>query len=104
LEAKKRELEAGEKARMRELGRELDKIWALEEIKVRQRSRDRMILEGDRNTGYFHAMANHRNKKKRGLRVLGDLMVWCMIIRGSSRLLLISKRICLNGKEEVNIL
>jgi hypothetical protein len=43
----------------------LDKIWALEEIRARQRARDRIILEGDRNTAYFHAIANHRNRKKK---------------------------------------
>ena len=42
----------------------MDKIWALEEIEARQRSRDRNILEGDRNTAYFHAVANYRNGKK----------------------------------------
>jgi hypothetical protein len=26
---------------------------------------DRDILEGDRNTNYFHAIANHRAKKKK---------------------------------------
>ena len=44
---------------------QLEKIWALEEIKSRQRSRDRNILEGGKNTAYFQAMANYRSRKKR---------------------------------------
>jgi hypothetical protein len=43
----------------------LDKLWALDEIKARQRSRDRIILEGDRNTSYFHVIVILRFRKKR---------------------------------------
>jgi hypothetical protein len=54
-----------EKERMKEIAKKLKHIWALEEIKARKRSRDRDILEGDRNTTYFQAIANQRCKRNR---------------------------------------
>lgn len=63
--AEVRSLSPEESGELRNIEYQLEQIWALEEIKSRQRSRDRDLLEGDRNTTYFQAIANHRSRKKR---------------------------------------
>jgi hypothetical protein len=70
-------LDSSEKNRKNHLARELEKVWRLEEIRAKQRSRYKNILEGDRNTTYFHAVASQRCRRKELMHLKG-LMGWCM--------------------------
>jgi hypothetical protein len=57
------ELSVEEQIRMKEIYAEMHNLWLKEEVKAKQRFRDRDIKEGDMNTAYFHTVANQIRRK-----------------------------------------
>jgi hypothetical protein len=62
--AEKRNLTLEENTRSKDLKAQVDKIWKMEEIKARQRAREKDIKKGDKNTTYFYSKASQRRRKK----------------------------------------
>jgi hypothetical protein len=58
--AENHDLSKQERADRKFMFEELDSMGGLEEIKAKQRTMDRDIIEGERNTTYFSVVANQR--------------------------------------------
>jgi hypothetical protein len=63
LLSERRPLSESENDRKKEISLKLEQIWRIEEIKARQRSRERDIKEGVKNRAYCFAKANQRRRK-----------------------------------------
>lgn len=56
------QLVEAEKERMNHIQLELENIYKMKQIKIKQRSRDKNIKEGDNNTSYFQVVVIFENR------------------------------------------